>query len=605
MKTFYSWHHTAFGKACRWLGSIQLAIPVLTLVVLALGWGTYLESTRDAKIARATVYGSWWFMGLMILVCVSLIFAAVVRIPWKRKQVGFLIVHASLVTLIVAGFMSLYGRVEGHIGLQEGNSSSQIEMDDEQVELVEHDGGGFHVLGAIPVPVTPGSYTVGGYPIDVTEIWPNVREEFDVTNDGPEPYRAVRIAFGPVIESAIWIGDEAKGAAPVIAGIKVRVLAAGGEWQPPAPPAAGAQPVGKFVFVVGDKRIALGAEGQEPLPGWKVSKVAAFTHATVGPDGLVEDTSKPHNPAVEVTLTDGKGSIERHTAFEQFADMVLVKAVQGADKSGVKLVKNQVEGADGASETLVVYGQPPAMKLGYIGRDGAVKLLEGDGKYPWAVDLGSRKLTIISQLTNATEHSRFVKAAAAKDSRPAIVVKTGDTTAPLAWKAMLPINLPGRVAVLRFGPKTVTLPFAIKLEKFRKTDYPGTDMAMAYESDVSFTPPGAGEQRATISMNEPLVESGWKVYQSGFVGEDVSVFSVMHDPGLVLTYLSCTTLCIGIMITFYGRGLSWGHPGIPVPFSSKELPDGSARIHDDSVDVPPSDGPRAAAAAKAMAGTAR
>jgi hypothetical protein len=31
-------------------------------------------------------------------------------------------------------------------------------------------------------------------------------------------------------------------------------------------------------------------------------------------------------------------------------------------------------------------------------------------------------------------------------------------------------------------------------------------------------------------------------------------------------YLACTGLCIGILVTFYSRSLSWGHPDIPVPF---------------------------------------
>ena len=71
-------------------------------------------------------------------------------------------------------------------------------------------------------------------------------------------------------------------------------------------------------------------------------------------------------------------------------------------------------------------------------------------------------------------------------------------------------------------------------------------------------------------MNNPLVHSGWKVYQSGFVGTQTSIFSVMRDPGLLLTYIGSTFLCIGIAITFYSRGWSWGHPGIPAPFSVKE-----------------------------------
>jgi len=599
MRATHVWHHTKLGRVCRWLGSIQLAVPVLALVAVALAWGTYLESTRDARTAKAVVYGSWWFMSVMVLVCVSLVFAAVVRIPWQRRHVGFLVVHASLVALIIAGFTSLYGRVEGNIGLQEGSSTQMIEMDQEVVELLEHDASGFRLLGEANAPGAPGALTLGGFPVRVNELWPNVREEFDVADDGPSPYRAVQIAFGPVKESAVWIGDEARGESPVIDGLRVRVLAAGSAWTPPAP---GTPTGATHAFIAGGKTVPLGEPGQEVAPGWKVTRVSRFVNATVGPDGLTEDKSKPANPAVEVVVTSVNGTVERHTVFEQFGDMVLFKRLAGEEQSGLKLVATPGTGPTG-EETLVVYGQPPAIKLGYVGRDGSVKQAENGGAFPWSVELGSRRLTVLQQFTKANEHSRFVKAPPGKDNRPALLVTAGDTTAPLAWKGMLPVTVGGRVAVLRFGPRTHAIPFTLRLEDFRKVDYPGTEMAMAYESDVAYTTPSGSESRATISMNQPLVEAGWKVYQSGFVGDHISVFSVMRDPGLTLTYISCTTLCIGILITFYGRGLSWGHPGIPVPFSRKEQPHAQARADRSSPDAPAHHGDRPSEPAATVAGT--
>jgi hypothetical protein len=55
------------------------------------------------------------------------------------------------------------------------------------------------------------------------------------------------------------------------------------------------------------------------------------------------------------------------------------------------------------------------------------------------------------------------------------------------------------------------------------------------------------------------------------MGERTSIFSVMRDPGLLLTYIASVVLCVGVMITFYSRSLSWGHPGIPIRPEEKEL----------------------------------
>jgi hypothetical protein len=160
----------------------------------------------------------------------------------------------------------------------------------------------------------------------------------------------------------------------------------------------------------------------------------------------------------------------------------------------------------------------------------------------------------------------------------------------VAWKSMIAAPVNGRNTLIRYGPLVVTLPFSMTLNEFRKTDYPGTEMAMAYESAVAVSGHGDEGFETTISMNKPLVQSGWKVYQSGFSGQTVSIFSVMRDPGLVLTYIACTGLCIGIIITFYGRG----HPGIPAPFARKEkhhvpfdvVPPAAARVGFDESRTP-------------------
>ena len=163
--------------------------------------------------------------------------------------------------------------------------------------------------------------------------------------------------------------------------------------------------------------------------------------------------------------------------------------------------------------------------------------------------------------THARQTTRFVEIAPADQFRPAIVVSiNGSEPEPLAWKSSLMV--PGGAAFLRFGPRRVELPFELTLVDFRKTDYPGTMMAMAYESDVVIHSPEHDGHEMTIFMNNPFAFEDWKVYQSGFLGDTVSIFSVMRDPGIPLTYLGCTVLCVGILITFYFRAFSYGHPGI-------------------------------------------
>lgn len=563
MKKTLAWHHTPLGGIVLWLGSIQLAVPVLALVAVGLGVGTYLESTQNVRVARQYVYGSWWFIAVMALVCVSLVFAVITRYPWKRRHIGFITVHASLIGLIGAGFWSMFERVEGSLALQEGTMSDVLETSEEQLELLQHNAGGFENLASAHAPDGPASFDLGGVSIQVLERWQNCREEDTVVDDSPVPLRAVDIAPAAGPQTA-WVGQEDQaGPAPTLLGLKVLVLPEGSDWTPPAPVADA--PKGQFVFVVGRQRYVLGEVGQEVMPGWKVVELQRFARALVVGDGISEGPAgSPENAAVRVKISDGKGTTELHTAFEKFPDMVMGKPLEGTGNSASRLVPGA---ARAEAETLVVFGTVAATKIGYVGLDGKGRVVEVAQKYPMEISLGARDVTIHRQLARAHAINRTVKAPPAKENRSCLLVRVdgGVDLQTLPWKGMLDVAAAdGSHRVLHYGPRRVQLPFTVRLDRFRKTDYPGTEMAMAYQSDVVVSVAGQPETPYEIYMNHPYAHGPWKVYQSGFMGSNLSIFSIMRDPALPLTYISSIFLCLGVVITFWSRSMSWGHPGIPI-----------------------------------------
>jgi hypothetical protein len=579
MKRSEPWHGSFLGRSARFLGSVKLAVPVMVLVACAMAWGTYLESTQSSKVSRAVVYGSWWFIALMGLVCLSLIFAVVVRFPWQRKHVGFITVHAGLVALIVGGFWSLFGRVEGHLALEEGTSGDVIELDHDVIELCEVNAGVFKTLATVDAPMGPARLTLAGIEVGVAERWDNTTQELFVADGAPEALRAVEISLTPGASTGSWIGDESKTGMPgSIGGMRVRILRDGASWEPPAKSAAAEGPA--FSFFLGERQFPLAGEGKEALPGWTVESVKNFKHAMVSAGGLTEGDAGSDNPAVEVVIGDGKGTRERHSAFSKFPDMAMSRTLEGTARSGARLGAPPGAAADG-TETLVIYGPASAPQVGYIAADGTAAAVPVQGPLPWRFKAGSRDVSILRQFTHAFNDRRFREAPPAKEHRAALVLKAGggDSTIVLPWKDIVPIPATGRNLVLKFGPASYPLPFTVRLDDFRKVDYPGTEMAMAYESDVTVTSKDGTSQPFRIFMNNPYSKAPWKVYQSGFMGENLSVFSVMKDPGLPLTYAGSILLCVGILITFYSRSLSWGHPGIPVGFSHKE-PQNVPRVPD-------------------------
>jgi hypothetical protein len=101
-----------------------------------------------------------------------------------------------------------------------------------------------------------------------------------------------------------------------------------------------------------------------------------------------------------------------------------------------------------------------------------------------------------------------------------------------------------------FGNENFTLPYSLMLEKFTKRDYPGTETPYSYESLVKLQ---TDQSEHLISMNEPLKEQGYTLYQASYVlnpGQPpVTVLSVNKDPGRPVKYLGSIILALGI-ITF-------------------------------------------------------
>jgi hypothetical protein len=94
-----------------------------------------------------------------------------------------------------------------------------------------------------------------------------------------------------------------------------------------------------------------------------------------------------------------------------------------------------------------------------------------------------------------------------------------------------------------------TLPFSVRLDEFRKANYPGTGIARSYESAITVSGDGIAWP-FTVKMNHPLRYDGYTLYQSSFVTTDdgeFSVLAVVKNHGRVFPYVASLVMCIGIV----------------------------------------------------------
>jgi hypothetical protein len=113
----------------------------------------------------------------------------------------------------------------------------------------------------------------------------------------------------------------------------------------------------------------------------------------------------------------------------------------------------------------------------------------------------------------------------------------------------------GRRFTVELAHRRWPLPFSIRLEQFRREMHPGTGMAKAFESDVTKVQDGV-EQKVKISMNAPLRQSGYTLFQSGFQepttagGRWWSTFSVVRNPADDVPLWSCVVITAGLCLHF-------------------------------------------------------
>jgi|GEM_PF-692748 len=159
----------------RFLASLKLAILTLGGLVAVLAYATFYESKYGTRAVAEEIYKSPTFALLLTFLGANILCAALIRYPWKRRQIGFVVTHAGLLTILLGTFLTLRYADEGMLGMREGEATSQVVRSDEtflRVKTIDSQG---QARDEFEIPFRPGN-----------ELWNPTR---------PDPQRFLAIAF--------------------------------------------------------------------------------------------------------------------------------------------------------------------------------------------------------------------------------------------------------------------------------------------------------------------------------------------------------------------------------------------------------------------------
>ena len=130
---------TTFGGALfRIFSSFWLCCLLLLALFVLTIFGTLYQIDNGLHEAKEMFFHSWWISwhgipifpgGLlcMSLLCINLICGGFVRIKWRLRNTGVLLVHTGIVLLLLSGLTKIITSEEGHLSVVETDSSNFFE----------------------------------------------------------------------------------------------------------------------------------------------------------------------------------------------------------------------------------------------------------------------------------------------------------------------------------------------------------------------------------------------------------------------------------------------------------------------------------------------
>ncbi|MHC4090994.1 MAG: cytochrome c biogenesis protein CcsA, partial [Planctomycetota bacterium] len=113
----------------RAVGSLWFAAVLLILLLVAMACATVVESTSGplgTELALDQFYQAWWFEALLALVALNVLAAALLRYPFSKRHIGFVVTHAGILVTLGGALVTKHFGVDGRIGLAEGDTAESF-----------------------------------------------------------------------------------------------------------------------------------------------------------------------------------------------------------------------------------------------------------------------------------------------------------------------------------------------------------------------------------------------------------------------------------------------------------------------------------------------
>ncbi|MBI2609005.1 MAG: cytochrome c biogenesis protein ResB [Deltaproteobacteria bacterium] len=571
-------------KPLQFLGSVQLAIALIIGLALTLTVATFYESLHGTAAVQYLFYKTWWFGLLLLLIGISVTFAALKKYPWKVHQTGFVITHLGIIILIIGSFLTFWWGIDANLPLYNGEEKNYIFTHEETIEMSQPLQNRKYTktleLGPYPKLETIPLLSDKKISIAIDQYLPFAREVNHVVPSKTSKKEAIQInlasSFFNVDE---WILMNEEGLQKIDLGpakIIFKKIKNEKDLQKFLNPQKQKKEgvIGKIRIHTKDQEWVLDIHKKDIGKTFglhnshlTLTLLEYLPHALVENNKLVNKSDKALNPALR-TLISGKEGSEEHMSFSLFPEFPSLH--QKTSIYGARLLLESEDYTDNSKSLFI--GITEYNQLYY-------QVVSSKGIHSGKVELGKKykthwmnaEFSVQEFLPQAKQWTQFHAIEVQDPNNPKapsavrlrLLCHSCESRNPeteyvwLAFSETKNINFQGEPLILAYHPKTLALPFNIHLEKFEMGTDPGTNNPASYQSRVILKDDSQELTRKfLISMNEPLTYGGYTFYQSSYQTDENgtptgSVLSVGYDPGRSVKYAGSIIMVLGILLMFF------------------------------------------------------
>lgn len=511
---------TIFSKIEHTVGSLKFAVGVIIIFTLSMIVGTFLESYYGANFAGKVIYKSLWFMGVQLLIFLSIFVALLVRLPPVKRLYGFYIVHIGLIMVGCGSFVTYYAGIDGSITLTKNSAARDVVLPDMMVTIQ-------HGQKKATLTLPTGAFTT------------SINKEFEgVTINKFIPFASLGLDWQKVstdrndLSSSSYLLFNDK--------FSQEVTFTTYSEQEDLPSSIQLGPLGVHYLASSLKDCFL-KDNAERLLLWNSQEQSCANLSEV--KNITKGKTKKGNLTLTIKYKD-----REYNFFPDFTPWPISSNFQIDTSSPIRIFnKSQFE----KGPNLFLFGESIAYyfenKWSYKNFEPGTPIID----LPWM----GFKLKLLKHTTDeAPLYAPYYHKPLQKDGEMIegkLQTLTFTVNGKEYWVSSdRPFSMQTEKGPLTVAlhNKVIPLPFEFVLTKFKMETDPGTNRPASFESFVQlFTE--SGPQNHHIYMNNPLKTHGFTFYQSSYFqeesGEFGSVLSVNVDPGRWLKYLGSLLLVLG------------------------------------------------------------